>query len=443
MISSKGRFFLYLYKNFASTFPKFLSIYIKNKEKEEKNFWKTRANGVCEGAKCTLKKPIIVCHAASVGELNGVFPVIDKLRQNNYAGSVLISVGTFTGYKKALRNSRSWPDVKVLPAPFDIPNAVSNFLSFVNPDLFIFFEAEYWPFLYFELYRKFIPVLVLNARISPASYKKYNIIKPLISWMFGIPSKIGTVSENDKNRLLKLGASREGVIVTGNSKYSYIFNLANAAKHKQAVMWRKTLNIDDFMPVFVAGNLRKEECIWLSKAVVDLSSKFPDALYILAPRHMHRITEMANFLSKNKKPYFLLSNVRQGKKRPEDRNIILVDFIGALFELYALGDANFCGGTMVPVGGHNILEPVAHGKKVIHGRYTFKVASECNIISKSDAGITVKSVDELKSVVSSIFLNPKMGYLERHKLMEIEKYFSNVPELYCKWILNLLQEETP
>ncbi len=97
MISSKGKLFLYLYRNLANLFPRFLTAYTENRGKEEGNFWKMRTTGICEKIKPPLKRPITVCHAASVGELNGVFPVIDKLRQSNYTGTILISVGTFTG----------------------------------------------------------------------------------------------------------------------------------------------------------------------------------------------------------------------------------------------------------------------------------------------------------------------------------------------------------
>ncbi len=312
----------------------------------------------------------------------------------------------------------------------------------VNPDLFIFFEAEYWPLIYFKLFLKSIPILNLNARISPASFKRYRIIKPLISWMFEIPSKIGTVSESDKSRMVRLGASPDRIIVTGSSKYDYIFNLADT-KRKRAVMWRKMLNIDNSMPVFVAGNLRKEECLWVSEVALSLYSKFPDALYILAPRHMQRTAEIINFFKEHNIPCFLLSDAQRGRTRPEGVKVILADFIGALFELYALGKANFCGGTMVPVGGHNILEPVAYGKKVIYGRHTFKISSEHDIISKHDAGIVVKNASELESVVTSIFLNPERGLIKENKLLKIRKYFSSVPEIYSRWILNMLWEEPP
>ena len=438
MTTLKRKIFISLYEKATAQAAQLLKYRLNKMGEEEKLFWQGRLNCTKIISNFLLDEPVIVCHGASVGELNGIFPVIKAIEDKGFKGSIIISTGTFTGYRKSLDFSRQWPNVFAVPAPLDFPESLDNFLSSINPDAFVSFEAEYWPLLYLELSKRKTPFLLLNGRVSENSYKKYKIIKPFIEWLFRTPKKIGAVSPQDRFRLVKLGAKPECVMVTGSSKYDYIFNIPKTKQENHPL--RKKLKLSDSTKVFVAGNLRKEECYYLSQLASELTSKLPDTVFILVPRHLHRVNEIKNHLQRGNTSYYLLSEVFKNNVPISNRKAIIVDSIGILFDLYAIGDVNFCGGTLVPVGGHNILEPVVWGKRVIYGPYVSKVFAEHRVLSACGASIQVSAYEELKSVASSLLLRPEKAILDEETLRMIKNHLCGASDLYCQWIMEILHQ---
>jgi 3-deoxy-D-manno-octulosonic-acid transferase len=183
-------------------------------------------------------------------------------------------------------------------------------------------------------------------------------------------------SEEDRKNVLLLGADPERTCVLGSSKYDA---LSLRKDPQKAIRWRQLLDLPGEVPVLVGGSLRRLECIELLEIFNTLSDVAPPLVGIFAPRHMSQIAAMTRWLADRKVPFQLLSRIESGKER-RSSSVILVDRIGILFELYALGDLIFCGGTLEPHGGHNIMEPAAWEKPVFYGPHLQKVGDEHNIL---------------------------------------------------------------
>jgi 3-deoxy-D-manno-octulosonic-acid transferase len=200
-------------------------------------------------------------------------------------------------------------------------------------------------------------------------------------------------SEEDRQNALSVGANPERTVVLGSSKYD---GLLQKVRPEAARHWRDLLGIQPQVPVMVGGSLRRSECIQLMGIYLQLCDETPDLIGIMAPRHMERIPEISRWLDDRGVPFQFLTRIESGAEQREAR-IILVDRIGALFELYALGDLIFCGGTFEPIGGHNILEPAAWGKAVFYGPNIQKVFYEHQTLRAVEGSFMVEDSRELVS----------------------------------------------
>lgn len=200
-------------------------------------------------------------------------------------------------------------------------------------------------------------------------------------------------SEEDRDRAARIGVPPEKMFVLGSSKYEGLLRKASA---KAPLYWKKILNIGPRMPVVVGGSLRGVECVRLMQIFRQLKTSSPDLLGIFAPRHMQRIPKMCEWLSNAGIPYDLLTQIETGM-HPRTAPVVLVDRIGALFEIYSVGDLIFCGGTFEPVGGHNILEPAAWSKAVFYGPNLKKVLREHRILHYFEGSFPVLDAEDLLS----------------------------------------------
>lgn len=339
-------------------------------------------------------RPRIWLHAASVGEVSGAVPIIKALQQSLNGSCIVLTVATYQGFLSAQKQLSN--RVTVLPFPLDFEPTVTKALNMIRPDIYVALESEFWPNLYRLFRHHRVPTVLLNGRLSDRSAEIYSLFRPLFRPIFAQFEWLAMHSQEDQNNVLRLGARPERTLVLGSSKYEGLLEKIRPQKSEQ---WRTELQIPAHAPVLVGGSLRRSECIELLEVYRDMREIHRDLIAIFAPRHLERLPHMIQWLESRRMPFQLLSSLSKGIET-RHASIILVDRIGVLFELYAVGDLVFCGGTLAPIGGHNILEPAAWKKAIFYGPNLQKVDYEHRILTNLGGSFIVQDKAELLRVWS-------------------------------------------
>ncbi|ROQ89528.1 3-deoxy-D-manno-octulosonic acid transferase [Desulfosoma caldarium] len=356
---------------------------------DEKAFWRRRfLSG--RTPKACRNGPCVWFHAASVGEVTGGLGVIGRLPDVDPQVEVFLSVGTPQGYRFA--RSHVPKNVQVFEAPMDVPWAVWRTVTSLRPDVFVTLESEFWPLLHWCLRKHGIPVVLLNGRVSEKSWRQYRRFFFIFGHVFRSIQWACVNTVEDQQRLVTLGVSPQRITVTGSAKYD---TLTHRADPSLVEAWRRRLGLSSEAPALVAGSLRGEECQALLEIFIKLKRECPRLVGIFAPRHLDRVASMIAWLQGHGVPYDLLSSFLSNESQRRQSDCLVVDGIGHLFELYGLGHFIFCGGTLAPVGGHNIVEPLAWGKTVYYGPHVEKVWEEQVVLQRHGAGIMVHSPEDL------------------------------------------------
>ena len=332
-------------------------------------------------------------HAVSVGEVQASVPLIRALLKRFPNRHLLITTVTPTG---AARVRLLFGDeVEHCYLPFETPHAITNFFNDVNPWIALVMETEIWPNLYHECGRRKIPLVLVSARISPKSVKNYRKFLPLFRETLSHGIVIAAQSEMDAARFRELGAAPERTWVTGNIKFD--IELDPALEPSGAEFRRN--NFED-RPVWVAASThdREEELVLHAHKLV--RERFPDALLVLIPRHPERFSIVKSLLHKSS---FQFMSRTEGLPCTSDIEVFLGDTMGEVPMFFAAADVAFVGGTLVPVGGHNLLEPAALGKPVVTGPHLFNTQDIANMFEKLGASITVNNAGQLGSAVGDLF----------------------------------------
>ena len=350
--------------------------------------------------------PRIWFHAASVGEVTGAVPTLYALRDRLPHASILLTVGTPQGFRFARTQLPGW--AQVLSFPLDFPWVLDRAFRYLRPDLYVAMESEFWPNMFRFLARRGVPAILLNGRLSNRSARRYRLLNPLFQPVFEQFRSLAMLTEEDRQNALSLGVPHERTLVLGSSKYD---GLALRSRLLEPSRWKGILGISTTTPVVIGGSLRKDECVQILEVFRSVHSIEPGVLGIFAPRHMGRIAEMCQWLRGRDIPFHLLSDLEQGKEERRSP-VVLVDRIGILFELYALGDLIFCGGTLEPIGGHNIMEPAAWEKPVFYGPHLQKVLYEHTILKELQGSFPIDDARDLAGQWSYWIRRP--GELKRH-----------------------------
>lgn len=370
----------------AAAFGIFPHMWIKARDDPE--FRKGR-RGIYNRTLLEHAHPRIWLHASSVGEVTGAVPVLHALYERLPCVSLFLTVATPQGFRFA--GSQVPPSVPVLPFPLDLPLILKRALNHIKPDLYVGFEGEFWPNLFRYLAGSGVPAVLLNGRLSSRSSRWYRLVQGLFQPVFRHFTWLAMHSWDDRRNVLQVGAHSERTLVLGSSKYAGLLARARADRPE---FWREILGIAGDVPVVVGGSLRGAECTQLLEVFRDLMESEPTLVGIFAPRHMHNISVMAHWLKRHRMPFQMLSDM-EWRKEKRKYSVILVDRIGVLFELYSLGDLVFCGGSLEPIGGHNILEPAAWGKAVFYGPHIHRVLDEHNLLTTFEGSFLVENSHKL------------------------------------------------
>jgi 3-deoxy-D-manno-octulosonic-acid transferase len=297
----------------------------------------------------------------SVGEVQASAPLVRALISRHPDRSVVMTTVTPTG---AARCRLLFGDaVRHRYVPLDMPGAVARFFDRIRPRVAIIIETELWPNLYAECGRRGVPLVLASARISPRSVRRYRRLVPLFREALSHGIVIAAQSEADAQRFISIGANPERTHVTGNIKFD--FQLQDDVRPKGEA-WRRDEAAG--RPVWVAGSTHEGEESILLEAHAALRRTRPDALLVLVPRHPGRFAEVGQLLDRRGAGWVGRAG---GAGVTPDIHVVLGDTMGELMTFYAAADVAFVAGSLVPVGGHNLLEPAALGKPILTGPFNF------------------------------------------------------------------------
>jgi 3-deoxy-D-manno-octulosonic-acid transferase len=319
-----------------------------------------RLGRVPERVRSGVGQQTIWIHAVSVGEVLAVSGLVAELKKQFPRRRVVVSTTTATGQKLA-RDKFGQEDVFYFPLDFAF--AVRAYLREFRPELIILAETEFWPRFLHEAAKAGARVAVVNARISDRSFPRYRRMRPLVARILRNVDTFLAQTEEDARRLSEIGAIPERVKVSGNLKFDIQIREAPFTAQLRAMLERS-----GSPQVIVAGSTVEGEEEIVVRAVQNVFADDLPGLLVLAPRHPERFDTVAQMLSRMGVNVWRRSQLRADEAL--SRGVLLLDTVGELASIYSLADVTFVGGSMVPRGGHNILEPATYGKAIVVGPHT-------------------------------------------------------------------------
>ena len=345
------------------------------------------------------KKDCIWVHAASVGEIVATSPLIKEFRKEFPKSPILVSVVTTSGYEMANRIIKDAD--AIIYFPLDLPWLAGHVLRRIRPRVYLPVETELWPNFLKTARELHVPVMMVNGRISDKSVKRYKHLHSILRDMIGTVKKFAMQSPIDADYIKRLGAPPELVTVTGNTKFDQTYTDVSA-EEKQQILREMCLTKNE--GIFLAGSTHRGEEEPVLRAFAAVRERHPGAKLVIAPRELLRTMEVTHIC--RKAGFTVATRTGLQKEPQQDVDIVILDTIGELGRVYSIGDVVYVGGSLVPHGGHNILEPAAHGKAIIVGHHMFNFKDTYALFKNRDACITVKSGKELAEAVVRLFDDP-------------------------------------
>ena len=306
---------------------------------------------------------VLWLHAVSVGEVNAAVPVVNALRRGRPDLRLLVTTITPTGSERV---RALWGhDIEHVYLPYDLPGAVGRFLDHYRPHAALIMETELWPNLLFGCRDREVPVFILNARLSERSLRGYRVLAPLVGRALRTVRTVAAQSLADAVRFVRLGARSEQVVEVGNLKYDVAVPDgldAFAAECRASAGAR---------PAWIAASTHEEEEAAVLAIHRRLRERFPDLLLLWAPRHPERFSVVA---AQARAGGWRVSTRSRARWPGQADAVFVIDTLGELVPFYATADVAFVGGSLQPVGGHNLLEPAAAGTAIVTGPHLHNFA---------------------------------------------------------------------
>ncbi len=345
-------------------------------------------------------------HAASVGEVFCSIPLVKRMKEEYPDRSIVLTTMTVTGKETA---ETKVPEAeRVLLFPIDQPVLLRRMIRKIRPGLLLIAETELWPNLLRVCGKKNIPILLFNGRISDRSFRRYRFLR----FFFGACLKYVSIflmqSEKDRERIVDIGGPRERTRVTGNIKFD---QESPAVSEEERTALIRSLHLKGGEKVLVGGSTHTGEEEILCSLFKSLKETHPDLFLILAPRHLNRLEEVEKILDREGLSWARRSSFLPGRNPPNGREegpgVLLLDTMGELVRFYSLGTLVFIGGSLVPVGGHNPIEPLFYRKCVIFGPHMFNFSEISSKLVEAGGAIQVNGSEELASRCKDLLLNER------------------------------------
>jgi 3-deoxy-D-manno-octulosonic-acid transferase len=384
----------------------------------QKGFRNVLAQRMGSFGKLSLKSSIWV-HAASVGEVFCSVSLLKKMKKEFPHREIVMTTMTSTGKRSA---ETSLPEANaVFLIPMDHPLILRRAMKNLRPALLLIAETELWPNLLRTCGKKGIPIILFNGRISQKSFRRYHFFQFFFEGCLKFISLFLMQTEEDRLRIQKLGAESRKTRVVGNIKFDQSFPSSPQEKSNELA---GSLGLRGGETLLIAGSTHSGEEEILISAFKDLRKIDPQLILLLAPRHLDRLEEVEKLLRRESVSWERRTSFSSRTKEKVVDEVILLDTMGELMNLYRLGTIVFIGGSLVPVGGHNPLEPLFFRKPVLFGPHMFHFSEIAQQLTEAKGAIQVKGREELflhlKRLLSDESARRELGekgfrFLEKHQ----------------------------
>jgi 3-deoxy-D-manno-octulosonic-acid transferase len=349
----------------------------------------------------SFKRPIWV-HAASVGEVFCSIPLLKKIKKEFPHLKIILTTMTSTGNETA---KTYLPEAdQVLFLPIDHPFIIRRTIEKIQPNLLLIAETELWPNLLRSCGKKGIPIVLFNGRISQKSFQRYLLFKFFFKECLKHVSLFLMQTEEDRIRIIEIGGESQKTRVVGNLKFDQTFP---SFTQETMVEIAKILGLQGKENIFIAGSTHSGEEEILVNLYKEIKKMDPHLVLILAPRHLERLEEVERVLKKESLSWLRRTSLPLGAGRSdqEQPDVILLDTMGELMGIYSLGTVVFVGGSLVPVGGHNPLEPLLFKKCVLFGPYMFNFLEISSRLIEAGGAIQVSGKEDLFSQMKRLLFD--------------------------------------
>jgi len=339
-------------------------------------------------------------HAVSVGEFNAVWPLLEAIHSQYPEQRIAVSTTTATGQQLAKERAGNFAEIFYFP--FDIPWATTAWLNAIKPRAVLVVETEVWPGFYSQCARRKIPLVVVNGRISPRSFKTYKQWQWLFRNVFRSAALILAQSREEETRYRDITGGAVPITVTGNLKFD---GLAEISPEEQKELRRK-LGLHGGELVIVAGSTHEGEETAMLRAHTQLTdSGNTNARLVLVPRHPERFERVADMISAHG---FRPRRFSKEESAQDYKDVFLLDAIGHLTRFYSAADIAFVGGTLVKIGGHNLVEPCIYSVPVVCGPHVEKTRDVARALASENAIMLAENEDDLLKSIKKLAVNPEL-----------------------------------
>lgn len=339
----------------------------------------SRVNEWIGNAVTSLKPKVIMLHGCSVGEALALENLLKSIRENFPEHKIVVTTSTYAGQEIAQKKYAKIADL-VTYFPFDNPIPVNRFLDKINPSAVLIVETEIWPYFAYSCKKRGIPLSIINARLSDLSYPSYRRMKSFFKLVLNNYDAVYAQSNEDKEKFISIGMKPEKVEMMGNLKFDIQISADKVDVGQEGYR------------VFLAGSTHKPENEIVISTYKRLREKYSDLKMMIAPRHLERVNDIKELLEKYNLSYALRS---ENGRFSDENDVIILDTLGELKNMYSACDLAFVGGSFNNTGGHNPLEASIFEKPVVSGPAVFNFKDIYELLSKSEAGKVVKNPSEM------------------------------------------------
>ncbi len=340
-------------------------------------------------------------HAVSVGELLTARPLIAALRERHPRLRIFLSTTTMSAQQLARRNPLDVDGVFYFP--FDLGFVVRRTLDLVKPKLFLMMETEIWPNLLRECGRRGVKTAIVNGRLSSRSFPRYRLARGFFRPVLTGIDRFCVQSEESARRFVAIGAPADRVVVTGSLKFDSL-EPASAGQARSRDRVLRYFRFPASRPVWVAGSTMKGEEAIVLRVFRRLKTAQPGAVLVMAPRHPERFDDVVALA--RQEGFRTLRRSELPIDAEPRADVVVLDTIGELAAVYQVGTIVFVGGSLVPTGGHNILEPAIFGRPIVYGPHMHNFTEIAAAFAANDAGVQVASEGAFEEAVLALMADP-------------------------------------
>jgi len=351
-------------------------------------------------------KPIWV-HALSVGEVFAGVPLVQALATRYARRPIVFSASTIGGYEMA-RQILGDTVAAVFYFPYDLPLAVKRMAAWISPKIVILVETDIWPNFLSEMQRREVPVILANAKLSNRSFAGYRRVAAFSTSLFAMVTKICCQTREDAARFKRLGVTDDRIEVTGNIKFD---QSEEPPETKEIASLRTALNSEPLRPVWVAGSTHEGEEEIIRQALTLINKEYPDLLLIVAPRDPSRAGAVCRLFNAAGFGTVAIS-AHSGSKPMHSIEVVVIDVLGILKNLYALADVALVGGSLLQIrgiGGHNPLEPAAFGKPVQFGPNMKNFKEIERLLIEAGGAVQVTDARSIANSLRELLMNHELA----------------------------------